>query len=48
MCSDEVGILVRVTERMNSTGYLNVLSDAMLPSAWSFRGLDFMFQHALP
>ena len=30
---------------MNSTGYLNVLSNAMLPSAWSFRGLDFTFQH---
>ena len=30
---------------MNKEGYWEVLSNGMLPSAWSIRGLDFVFQH---
>ena len=39
-CGNELGMLVRVSSSMNKEEYWEVLSNGMLPSAWSIRGLD--------
>ena len=42
---DDKGMLVRVRGTMNQFQYLDVLENAMIPSAWSMRGLNFRFMH---
>ena len=45
-CGDETGMMVKVTGNMNSEKYCELLGNVVLvPSAWSIRGLDYMFQH---
>ena len=43
--SNEKGMLVQVTGRMEKFQYLEILKNAMLPFAWATHGLDYVFMH---
>ena len=42
---DDKGMIVEVKGRMDRFQYLEILENAMLPSAWAARGLDYIFMH---
>ena len=44
-CGDETGMMVKVSGNMNSEKYCELLGNVLVPSAWSIRGLDYIFQH---
>ena len=43
-CGSDIGLMTEVNGRMNSQQYCEILSNHMIPSAWSARGLDYIFQ----
>ena len=45
ICGNEKGMLVQVKSKMDRFQYLEILENAMIPSAWSIRGLDYIFMH---
>ncbi len=45
ICGDEKGMMLRVETTMDRFKYMDILEDGMIPSAWSMRGLDYVFMH---
>ena len=45
ICGNEKAMLVQVKSKMDRFQYLEILENAMIPSAWSIRGLDYIFMH---
>ena len=45
ICGNEKGMLVQVKGKMDRFQYLEILENAMIPSARLIRGLDYIFMH---
>ena len=43
ICGNKKGMLVHVKGKMDRFRYLEILENAMIPSAWSISGLDYIF-----
>ena len=45
ICGNEKGMLVQLKDKMDRFQYLEIPENAMIPSAWSIKGLDYIFIH---